>query len=161
MKKITLILLIFIFSVPLFVNATEYGVNSHFWQSNDWTDGVADLLVEINAEWVRSDIPSSEPPYDYSYFIPNLERAKEKGLKTLMILWHPIPFDDLDQYEDYVSAVATQLKGYVDAYEIWNEPVAQKYGWYQGEPEKYYEMLRTAYQTIKSIDSHPFIIGIG
>ena len=147
--------------------AQEYGISLHFGQATDWTDDTANIAKTSGAEWVRSDIPATTAStgtkykYDYSFFIENLERAKSRNLKVSLILWHPIPFDSLNQYEEYVNDTVTQFKGKVDAYEIWSEPISQKYGWYQGEPEKYFEMLKIAYQKIKSIDNHPIIIGLG
>lgn len=153
----------------------KYGAISHFWQADDWTDNVANLFVQSGAEWVRSDISPNSSPYDYSYFIPNLQRAKSRGLKLLLIIWYPTEFltctsdsECLNYYQQYVAAIANQFNGYVDAYEIWNEPAFTFHGWYHNDkpdlsdlPEKYVQMLKIAYSTIKSINSSVTVVGIG
>lgn len=63
------------------------------------------------------------------------------------------PADQLNDYLDYVRAVATRYRGKIHHYQIWNEPnIYPEWGEQAVNPEAYSEMLCASYHVIKEID---------
>lgn len=59
----------------------------------------------------------------------------------------------LDDYGDYVAAVATRYKGRITYYQIWNEPNNYpEWGEQPVDPEAFTQLLCTAYRRLKAID---------
>ncbi len=56
----------------------------------------------------------------------------------------------LDDWDDFVRALATRYKGRISSYEMWNEPNAS--GYWTGTPQQMVELASHAYAIIKSID---------
>jgi len=69
----------------------------------------------------------------------------------------------LNQWREVVDCVSKKFKGKIKAYEIWNEPTLSVFqlGYQNGNPARYYEMLKIAYQTIKANDPSATVIGLG
>lgn len=63
------------------------------------------------------------------------------------------PPDDLQDYLNFVSAVAERYKGRIHVYQIWNEPnIYPEWGERAVNPEGYTEMLCGAYAALKAVD---------
>jgi hypothetical protein len=72
------------------------------------------------------------------------------------------PPDNMEDWKDYVEAVAEKFKGKVFAYEIWNEPnITREWGDAPPNPVAYTEMLKVSYQAIKAQDPNAIIITAG
>jgi len=69
------------------------------------------------------------------------------------------PPDDMADFANFMTALASRYKGKVAAYEIWNEPNLY-YEWGNGEPDpaRYTEMLKAAYSAVKAVDPNALII---
>jgi hypothetical protein len=68
------------------------------------------------------------------------------------------PPDRMEDWKDYVEAVAEKFKGKIAAYSIWNEPnVAREWGDARPDPRAYTEMLKVAYTAIKKADPNALV----
>jgi hypothetical protein len=63
---------------------------------------------------------------------------------------------DMNDWRNFVRAVATRYKGQIEAYEIWNEP-NEKMFW-TGSVEQLVDMTREAFQIIKSVDPAALVV---
>ncbi|HZY43543.1 MAG TPA: cellulase family glycosylhydrolase [Anaerolineae bacterium] len=118
--------------------------------------------------------------FDWSGFDRVINAASAKGLKVMLSIvtapqWsHPNlaatkddpeaingPPDDLTAYAKFVGTVVDRYPGQVHAIEIWNEQNIDA-EWRTApqvvSPEKYAEMLKLAYQTIKAKDPNIIVI---
>lgn len=130
---------------------------------------------------VRWGVFSPAPDqFDWSGFDRVINAANAKGLKVMLSIvtapqWsHPnlqptaddpgainAPPDDLNAYANFVGQVIDRYQGKIHAIEVWNEEnidaewrsVPQSVN-----PEKYVEMLKLAYQTIKAKDPNIIVI---
>lgn len=72
------------------------------------------------------------------------------------------PPDKLDDFGDFMTALATRYKGQVSAYEIWNEPnLYYEWGDRRPDPAAYAELLKVAYLAVKAVDPQALIISGG
>ena len=69
------------------------------------------------------------------------------------------PPDDLDDYGDYVFAVASRYQGRISHYQVWNEPnIYPEWGEQPVDPEAYTDLLCLAYRRIKEADAEAVVI---
>src|SRR5512136_1467380 len=69
------------------------------------------------------------------------------------------PPANLDDYGDYVAAVADRYKGRVQYYQIWNEPNNYpEWGELPVNPEEFTKLLCTAYRRIKEVDPNAKVL---
>lgn len=72
------------------------------------------------------------------------------------------PPDNLQDYLDFLFALATRYQGRIRAYEIWNEPnLSREWGGHAPNAAEYVNMLRAAYRTIKRADPNAMVISAG
>lgn len=112
---------------------------------------------------------------DWSGFDRVVDAANERGIKVLFSVvdapdWtHPsytdanpegAPPDNLALFADFLGRLVDRYHGRIHAIEVWNEQNLDR-EWDTAEgvnPERYVEMLRLAYQTIKSRDPNIIVI---
>jgi hypothetical protein len=69
------------------------------------------------------------------------------------------PPDNLQDYGDFVSAVATRYKGRIPAYQIWNEPnIYPEWGEYPISAEEYTDLLKVGYTSVKAADPAAIVV---
>lgn len=72
------------------------------------------------------------------------------------------PPDDLEDYGDFVYAVASRYKDRIKGYIIWNEPnLALEWGGEEPDPQAYVEMLKVARARIKEADPQALVVSAG
>ena len=72
------------------------------------------------------------------------------------------PPDNLQDFADFLSALATRYRGRIHAYQIWNEPnLAREWANQPPDPKAYVEMLAVAHQAIKAADPSALVITAG
>ncbi|MCS7003152.1 MAG: cellulase family glycosylhydrolase, partial [Dehalococcoidia bacterium] len=72
------------------------------------------------------------------------------------------PPANMQDYGDFVGAVAERYKGRIQAYQIWNEAnLAREWNGRPPNAREYTEMLRVAYQAIKRADPNAIVISGG
>jgi hypothetical protein len=97
-------------------------------------DQIVDLAVEADLEIIAR---LSNPP--------SWSRAAGDDSGTFA------PPDDLDDYGDFVEAVASRYQGRIHYYQIWNEPnIYPEWGNAPVSPEAYTELLRVGYTRVKA-----------
>jgi polysaccharide biosynthesis protein PslG len=73
--------------------------------------------------------------------------------------WPATPPENLDDYGDFVEAVARRYRGRIEHYQIWNEPnLTSEWGHRPVNAAEYVELLRVAYTRIKSADPDAYVI---
>jgi hypothetical protein len=72
------------------------------------------------------------------------------------------PADRLEDWTDYLSALATRYEGRIHAYEIWNEPnLAREWGEQPPDPAAYTRLLQASYTAIKAADPRALVVTAG
>ncbi len=140
---------------------------------------LAYLVNDLGFNWAKGYVnwATVEPePGQYRWVDPdNVAKAfGDQQLKILMRVhgtpaWArpadtPLsyPPDDVADFANFVTALATRYKGQVAAYEIWNEPNLQyEWGNLPPDPARYTEMLKAAYTAIKKVDPDALVISGG
>ncbi len=161
----------------------EYGMQAFLWWRPEVADRDLNLLRDAGFDWVKQDFAWREIEgagkgiFDWSRTDPIVQMAQERGINILARLdrqpgWVTSvacpegidmgPPDNLQDYADFVSAVATRYQGQVGAYSIWNEPnLAREWCGNPPDPAAYAEMLRVAYEAIKAADPEAIVISAG
>jgi hypothetical protein len=123
-----------------------YGINVRLEESID------PLFSPLGLEWIKlweeyeGAPPAERLPYQVLYAIDLRE-----GMPT-----------DLDQWGDDVEEIARAGLGYVEAYEVGNEPNVDRFWGYEPpDPVEYAQVLQVAYERIKGVDPGAIIVSAG
>ncbi len=136
-------------------------------------------LREIGATWVRYDIDwnfiqhENGDQFDWVETDRIVNTANKYGINSLATIayapkWaasvpcsYPacIPKDP-EVFGKFAKSVASRYKDKINTYEIWNEPNYDPF-WKNPDPVKYYEILKSAYTNIKSVNSNAVIVSGG
>lgn len=85
-------------------------------------------------------------------------------------VWARSPGDDVEafrkgppahneDYADFVRAVVARYKGKIKYFQIWNEPnLYGEWGGFQPDPAAYTQLLKAAYEAVKSVDPQAVVI---
>lgn len=147
------------------------------------------LVAEAGFRWIRQSFPwedieihgkgdfedrrhipyrSAWEKYDHIVAL-----AEEHGLEVIAVLSNPpawsradgdargtlAPPDNLEDYGDFVYAVASRYRGRIRAYQVWNEPnIYPEWGEQPVDPEGYTRLLCTAYRRIKEADPEAIVL---
>lgn len=166
-------------AIGLGVYAQSIGVATHKNYGFDTTK-LVQKVNEVGSDWVRQDIAWSSVETNWGYSMPEniveyFDAVKKEGGRTLGILGYGntsakytnagttvIPTEsNLDYYNgwlDYVEYVVTELKGKVDAYEIWNEPDNEYFNGGSATPAEYAKLVEDTYELVKSIDPNVVVL---
>ncbi|RLC77059.1 MAG: hypothetical protein DRI81_09220 [Chloroflexi bacterium] len=70
--------------------------------------------------------------------------------------------DDLDAWGDHIELIAEAGLGFIEAYEICNEPNVERFWSGQPpDPREYVQMLQVAYQRIRAVDPGAIVVSAG
>jgi hypothetical protein len=162
------------------MSSPDTGIQAFLWGS-----GVAERDLKLAKDggfrWVKQSIEWRyiEPHIKGTYEFNEPDRlsglAADVGVKILARVdnqpdWarsdkvFPLsgPPDKIQDYADFLHAVATRYKGKIHAYEIWNEPnLAREWGNKPPNPADYVTLLKAAYAAIKAADSDAQVITAG
>ena len=152
-------------------------------QADYLTGDIANTVKQakrLRMDWIKQQVRwgvFSQAPdqFDWTGFDQVVEAASQQGLKVMLSIvtapeWsRPSaaglgiegPPDDLNAYAKFVGEVVDRYKGKVHAIEIWNEQnidAEWKTNPQVVSPEKYVEMLKLAYETIKAKDPNIVVI---
>lgn len=140
---------------------------------------LAYLINDLGFEWGKSfaNWATIEPePGEYRWVDPdNIVKAfGDQEVKILMRVhgtpaWArppdtPLsqPPDDVADFANFMTALATRYKGQVQAYEIWNEPnLNYEWGNQPPDPAAYTALLKAAYIAVKKVDPEALVISGG
>ncbi len=168
---------------PISDPAFGFGIQDDFL-TGDPNDAIKQVK-RLRMDWIKQQLrwgvfSPAQGQFDWSGFDRVINAASANGLKVMLSIvtapkWsHPnlpptaddpeainAPPDDLNQYAQFVGEVIDRYKGKVHAIEIWNEQNIDA-EWRANpqavSPEKYVEMLKLAYQTIKAKDPNIVVI---
>lgn len=158
---------------------TFVGMGCHFRRSA-YPLECLDLLVRYGFGQFRDEISWSNVEVEKGeYVIPDygqqfVSRAHQLGLNPLLICDYSNRFYDdggfpnsdraVQAYARYCAALARNLRGKVDQFEIWNEwtigcGMRDKPG--ENTPEAYAQLIQPAYQAIKRANPKATVVGLG
>jgi len=165
---------------PQGMSSPDFGVQAFLWGS-----GVAERDVEIaraaGFRWIKQSFewryiePHVKGAYEFNEPDRLIGFANAAGLKVLARIdsqpvWvrkdtvFPVngPPDNIQDFTDFLSALATRYKGRINAYEIWNEPnLAREWGNQPPSPKDYVALLKAAYHAVKGADPAAMIVTAG
>lgn len=166
-------------TAPVTMTSPDYGMQVFlFWQA-EIADRDLKLVEDAGFRWVKQEFAwreiegSGKGAFDWSRSDRVMDQIDAHGLKVIARLgvqpqWagggYPEigPPDNLQDFADFVTAIATRYKGRIDAYQIWNEPnLSREWGNRPPSAAEYTEMLKVAYQAIKAVDPYPMVISAG
>ncbi len=153
------------------------GVVTHFGQDHGNVEANLNLIQEMGATTIRDEVYWKQVEHSKgSYAIPSVDEiwvnaAVAKGLKPLITLDYGNPLYDngdkpispaaIEAYANYAEFVATQFKGRVTMYEIWNEWDLTTGNTTKGTPQSYVNLLKVVYPKLKAVDPNIEVIGGG
>jgi hypothetical protein len=166
---------------PLQNPGMEFGIQSNaITGEGDYGPDYTMRLVQdrLYLGWVKQqvrwgDFSPAPGQMDWSGFDRVVEAADRRGIRVLLSIvtapeWSRPgvggvegPPNDLNEYARFVGEVVDRYQGRVHAIEIWNEQnidAEWKTSPQAVSPERYVEMLRLAYQTIKAKDPNIVVI---
>lgn len=162
----------------------EYGMQAFMWWRPEVADRDLNLLTQAGFNWVKQDFAwreiegAGKGVFDWSHTDVIVEMAYDRfGVNILARVdrqpgWatggrcaegvEMGPPDDLQDYADFLTALATRYKGKIGAYAIWNEPnLAREWCGNPPSPEEYAALLKIAYDAIKAVDPNAIVISAG
>jgi hypothetical protein len=166
-------------NAPVAMTSPDYGMQVFLFWKEEIADRDLKLVQEAGFRWVKQEFPwrEIEPvnkgDFDWGRTDRIIDQIDAHNLKVIVRLgvqpqWagggYPEigPPDNMQDFVDFVTAVATRYKGRIDAYQIWNEPnLSREWGNRPPNAAEYTEMLKVAYQAIKAVDPYPIIISAG
>jgi YVTN family beta-propeller protein/VCBS repeat-containing protein len=158
--------------------STAVGVSSGdmYFYTQDQLDDAFTKLQAQGIDQVRILLPWAgiEPQngvYDWTAVDRMVDTATARGITVLGVLnntpdWAAVPGQpplsgspaNLQQFGDFVTAVATHLAGKVADYEVWNEPNYDVFWSPEPDATQYTALLKVAYVAIKTADPNAMVI---
>jgi hypothetical protein len=166
-------------TAPVTMTSPDYGMQVFLLWQEEIADRDLQLVQDAGFRWVKQEFAwreiegASKGTFDWGRTDRVMNQIDAHGLKVIARLgvqpeWagggYPEvgPPNNLQDFADFVAAVATRYKGRIDAYQIWNEPnLAREWGNRPPNAAEYTEMLKAAYEAIKAVDPYPIIISAG
>ncbi len=162
------------------MTSPDFGIQVFGW-GNDTAKRDFGLAQEGGFRWVKQSIewryvePHVKGQLEFNEPDRLIGFASELGLKVLARVDNqPVwarsdkifpdsgPPDKVQDYADFLNALAKRFKGKIHAYEIWNEPnLAREWGGQPPNPKDYVALLKAANQAIKSADPAAQVISAG
>jgi hypothetical protein len=165
-------------TVPLEQEVFGYGIAAHavVGDPNFTMDVVKSLGLGWVKQQVRWDLIEPSPgQYNWGMYDGVVDAANMRGLRVMLSVVHApawshtsyvddnpegAPPDDLTLFADFLGRLVDRYRGRIHAIEVWNEENLDR-EWDTAEgvnPARYVEMLRLAYQVIKSRDPNIIVI---
>lgn len=163
--------------VPPSTEVFGYGIAGDALPLPDYTMGQVESLglgwVKQQVRW--ADFEPTAGQMDWSGYDAVIDAASQHGLKVMLSVvdspdWshtayidsnpQGAPPDDLTLFADFLGRMVDRYKGRIHAIEVWNEQNLDR-EWDTAEgvnAARYVEMLRMAYQVIKSRDPNIIVI---
>jgi hypothetical protein len=162
------------------MSSPDYGMQTFLYWRGEVADRDLRLVQEAGFRWVKQELAWRElegggkGKWRWNHADRLMAQIDAYGLKVIVRLgaqpaWAssaPLPEisppDNLQDFYDYVFAVASRYKGRVEAYQLWNEPnLAREWGGRPPNPAEYVELLKVGYQAVKAADPQALVISAG
>jgi hypothetical protein len=171
-----------------FADVSPFGANTFLEQEVEPAkrDRQLQMIQDAGFKWIRQQFPWADieisaksnfedcrnPPCisAWTKYDNIVELANQHGINVVARLDAPpkwarsmpgdfAPPSDLNDYGDYVAAVATRYKGKIKFYQLWNEPNNYpEWGEFPVDPVAFTQLLCLAYQRIKQVDPDAKVI---
>ncbi len=165
-------------TAPVVALPLDYGVEADF-TGQDLDSTVAQISA-LNMHWVKiearwRDLEATRGVIDYTALDAVVDALRSHNLNLLVTIttapdWARSsqvengPPDDLALFAQFAGELAGHYAGRVQAYEIWNEPNLRREwnsAFFPISAETYANLLRNAYNTIKTVDPAAVVISAG
>ncbi len=164
---------------PVTMTSPDYGMQVFLFWQEEIADRDLQLVEDAGFRWVKQEFAwreiegSGKGQFDWERTDRIMDQIDAHGLNVIIRLgvqpeWagggfpEVGPPDKLQDFADFVIAVATRYQGRIDAYQIWNEPnLSREWGNRPPNAAEYTEMLKVAYEAIKAVDPYPIVISAG
>ena len=161
------------------MKSPEYGMHAFLWWRPEVADRDLQLIQQAGFGWVKQTFAwreiegASKGKYDWSRADRVVNQAQQYGLRVIARVdsqpkWagggYPTigPPNHMQDFADFLKAMAKRYKGHIHAYQIWNEPnLKREWGNKAPNPAAYTNMLKKAYNAIKSVDPNALVITAG
>lgn len=162
------------------MSSPDYGMQVFLYWQEEIANRDLQLVADAGFRWIKQEIAWREVEghgkgiWQWERSDRVMDQIDAHGLKVIVRLgaqprWASStalpevgPPDDLQDFYDYVFAVANRYKGRVEAYQIWNEPnLAREWGGRPPNPAEYTQLLKVGYQAVKAADSQAIVISAG
>jgi hypothetical protein len=140
------------------VQATSSMINGVL--AHSLTDTQAETIAFNGIMWVRSDVSLEQQSNWYSIY----HLTKTYNLSLIGTLDpYTLNFNHSANWQQTVKSAVNAYGDKVSVWEIWNEPtrINSYCGTYQGTAQQYVDIMKTAYQTIKSEYPNAIVLGLG
>jgi hypothetical protein len=153
------------------------GVVTHFGQDHGNVEANLNLIKEMGATTIRDEVYWKELEHQKGRYAMStidenwINAAVAKGLKPLVTLGYGNPLYDngnkptsaaaIEAFANYAEFVATQFKGRVMMYEVWNEWDLTTGNTSKGTPQAYVNLLKAVYPKLKAVDPNIIVVGGG
>lgn len=143
------------------------------------TDRALDMAKSAGVTSMRLDISwyvveYNEGTYDFSWIDPLVHKMVERNISVLGMLYDtpswlsgstnphaaPTTATSIDLFSEFAAAAAQHYLGYIDTWEIWNEPNIPRF-WAEPDPAAYAALLRAVYPAIKAVSGTATVIAGG
>lgn len=162
------------------MSAPDYGMQVFLFWREEVADRDLQLVQDAGFRWVKQEIAWREiegqgkglwewekpdrvmDQIDAHHLKVIVRLGSQPGWAARAKLPAVSPPDNMQDFYDYVYAVAARYRGRVEAYQIWNEPnLAREWGGRPPNPAEYVEMLKVGYQAVKAADPAAIVISAG
>ncbi len=162
------------------MSSPDYGMHVFLYWRKEVADRDLKLVEEAGFRWVKQEFPwreierKNKGDWQWENSDRLMSQIEMHQLKIIARLGsQPIwaadaempaiaPPKNLQDFYDYVFAVASRYKGRIQAYQIWNEPnLAREWGEKPPSPTEYVALLKVGYQAVKAADPNAVVISAG
>jgi hypothetical protein len=169
-------------SLPM--GSPEYGIQAFLWWRQDLMDRDINLAKHAGFGWIKQnfawrDIEAAKGHYDWRRPDRIVLSMNDTGLDLILRLDNPPdwaapgcndpardilqgPPRNMQDFVNFISALATRYRGRIRAYEIWNEPnLAREWCGQAPSGAAYTQMLKVAYAAVKAADPAAWVVSAG
>lgn len=161
------------------LNSPEYAIQAFLWWRPELAERDMLMVKEMGFRWIKQgfgwrDIELEKGKFDWEKTDHIVRKIIEyQDLRLIARVDHQPkwardgcsmqgPPTDLQDFADFLTAVATRYKGQIAAYQIWNEPnLAREWCDQAPSPATYAQMLKVAYGAVKAADPNALVISSG
>ena len=153
------------------LNLSKFGVNVFFNQPNLGTlkeqakdiDSMGINKVRVLFHWGENTQPKEDSPINFSFY-DDIIKSLPKNFHALVVItgcpsWNKISKEPTKKYLNFIKTLAVRYKDdpRVWGFQVHNEPNSSMFEdnapYEFHDPKKYFEFLKAAYATIKSVKS--------
>lgn len=175
-------------SAPVTMNSPDFGIQAFLWWRPDIAHRDLGLIRDAGFTWVKQGFAWREIEgagkgiFDWSVTDRIVDQVEQHGLKLIVRVdnepawakreYRTIPAvfgevtmgppRDLQDYADFMYALASRYRGRIQIYQVWNEPnLAREWAGNPPSPQQYTQLLKIAYQAVKRADPNALVISAG